>query len=150
MINRESNKRKKNGPPFTIAQASPLGRQEIRDHEGLPVTFRFGGRAAVLMAPGSRPFVVLKEHRLVVCDKNKGTRKGATERIRIVVQKWESRFVICPSMNERVSIGHDVVSLMPINIHPVFFFAVAILQLCKISLCCLPGNAGLVNPQPSN
>ena len=47
------------------------------------------------------------------------------------VPKLEMSFVICPSVHECVSIGHDIVSLVAVNIHPVFHFAVALIHLCK-------------------
>jgi hypothetical protein len=79
------------------------------------------------MIPTSCPFVVLKEYRLVVCDEDKGMQIGGQTRkgIRVVVPNLESCFVFHPSVNKGLLIGHDVVSLMPINIHAVFLFAIA-------------------------
>ena len=103
------------------------------------------------MAPASRPFVILEEDGLIMSDENEGTQIGQTRKgIPIIVPKLKSHFISRPSMNEGLSIGHDVVSLVPVNIHSVFLFAVVPFQSCKPPLCSLPGNAGLVNPQPSD
>ena len=139
IINRVQQEKKNSH--FVIVQAPPLGCQEIRDHERLSIAFWFGGWMAVLMTPPSCSFIVLKEYGLVMCHKDKGTwieqmswrdLKG----IPIGVPQLELHFVIHPSINEGLSIGHNVVSLMPVNIHAIFLFAVAPLQLCKPSLCC--------------
>ena len=83
------------------------------------------------MAPTSRSLVILKEYRLIVCDEDEGTQIGwiigqITGQISIGVPKLESHFVFRPSINEGLSIGHNIVSFMPVNIHPVLLFAVVL------------------------
>ena len=143
--------RKKKPPPAVIAQASSLGCQEIQDHQWLSVAFWFGGWVTVLMASEGHPFVVLKEHRLIVCDKNKATqiRQMRRKGIPVVIPNLESHFVFCLSINKGLLIGHNVVSFMPVNIHPVLLFAVAPPQFCKPSVCRCLWNGWLVNPQSS-
>jgi hypothetical protein len=78
------------------------------------------------MIPTSCPFIVLEEYRLVMCDKDKGTQIGGQMRkeIPIVVPNLESCFIFRPSINKGLSIGHNTVLLMFINIHAVFVFAI--------------------------
>lgn len=92
---------------------------------------------AVLMAPENLPFVVLEEGGFVVCDKNEGQRtRGLCKAISVVVPNWESSFVFrCPSMDKFLSICHDIVSLMAVNIHPILHFSVSPIHFCKPSLC---------------
>jgi hypothetical protein len=88
------------------------------------------------MTPACCPFVVLEEYGLIVCDEDKRTRTRQMRKgIPVGIPDLESRFVIHPSINKGLSIGHNIISLMPINIHAIFLFAVAPLQLCKPSLC---------------
>ncbi len=73
MINRECNEKKKKKKPVVVTQASPLGHQEIQDHEQLPLTFWFGGWSAVLMVPTGFPFIILEECGFIMSDKDKVT-----------------------------------------------------------------------------
>jgi hypothetical protein len=85
-----------------------------------------------------------------VCDKNEGQRiRGLCKAISVVVPNWELSFVFhCPSIDEFLSIRHNIVSLMAINIHSVLHFSVSPFHFCKPPLCRRLRNGGLVNPQP--
>src|SRR5258708_37956551 len=81
-----------------------------------------------------------------MCDKDKGTTMGwKANGIVTAIPKLESHFIFCPSINEGLSIGHNVVSFMTINIHSFLHFMVVPLQLCKPLLYCQQGNAALAN-----
>lgn len=119
--------KKKTYTPVVIVKASPFGGQEIRDHERLAFTFWFGGRPAVLMASASLPFIVLKECGFVVYDEDEVAIRLMTWNLKgvsIIIPKLETGFVICPSVHERTSIGHNIFSLMAINKHSFFHFLV--------------------------
>ncbi len=90
------------------------------------------------MVPTGLPFIILKERGFVMGDKDKGTRISWMMRIgnAIAVPNLEMGFVICPLINKGLSIGHNIVSFMTVNIHPIFHLVVAPLQFSKPSFCC--------------
>jgi hypothetical protein len=53
-----------------------------------------------------------------------------------IVPNMETPVIFCPLIDERVSIGHYVISLMAINIHSVHLFTIFPVQFCKPTLCC--------------
>ncbi len=87
----------------------------------------------VLMASEGHPFVVLKEHRLIVCDKNKATqiRQMRRKGIPVVIPNLESHFVFCLSINKGLLIGHNIILLIAVNIHAILPFYIVPFQLCK-------------------
>ena len=61
-------------------------------------------------------------------------RKG--KGISIIIPKLEMCFIICTTTNKCTLIGHNVISLMPVNIHSILCFIVAPVYLYKPLLCC--------------
>ena len=101
------------------------------------------------MVPARLPFIILKECGFVVGDKDEATQIGCMRKeISVIIPNLESCFVFRPSMHKRVSIGHNVILFMFINIHTILYFAVAPLHLYEPPLCCRQWNPRLVNSQP--
>ena len=103
------------------------------------------------MVPTGLSLIILKECGFVVSDKDEAAqircmRKG--KGIFIIIPKLEMCFVIHPMTDKCMLIGHNIVSLMPVNIHSVLYFTVAPVYLCEPPLCCQHQNSRLVNSQP--
>ncbi len=90
------------------------------------------------MVPASLSFIILEEYRFIMGDKNKQmvAIRWMRKWIATIIPNLELHFVFHPSINKGLSIGYDIISFMPINIHSVLHFAVAPLQLCKPPLYC--------------
>ena len=88
------------------------------------------------MTPAGRSFVILEEYRLVVGDEDEWKRMGMWKQISVVVPNLELRFVIHPSINKGISIGHNINSFMAIKIHPVLPLSISPLQFGKPPMSC--------------
>jgi hypothetical protein len=130
---------------IAITQAAPLGRQEVRDHDRLALAFGLRHWAAGLLSPCNLVVVILIEYRLIMGDENKSERWAigdwesiwAWEFMPIIVPPVEAQIINLPPLNKRTSIGHDILSLMAIDIHPVPSTLVSPVQLLQPAGCCL-------------
>ena len=110
-----------------IMQAAPLRCQEIRDHKGLAIAFGLWCWPAVVLSPQDLAAVVLEECGLVVGDENESEWPTirqwesiwAWEFTSVVVPVVETLIVGHPPLKKRTSIGHDVLPLIAINVHPI-------------------------------
>ena len=65
-----------------------------------------------------------------------------------IVPNIETLFKLCPSIDERISIGHHVVLFMAINIYPIHLFTIFPVQPCKPTLCCRQWDPWFVDTKP--
>jgi hypothetical protein len=130
---------------ITITQGAPLGRQKVRDHDGLAITLGLWQRPAGLLSPRSLAAIILIEGGLIVGNENKskGQAIGHWESVwvweftSIIVPLVEALFVSLPPPNELASISHDVLPLMAIDVHPVPDSLVSPIKLLQPAGCSL-------------
>jgi hypothetical protein len=117
---------------IAVMQAAPLGRQEVRDHDRLAIAFRLWHWLTGQLGPHDVAEVVLVKRGLIMCDEDKaewaviGKREPirAWEFVSIIVPLVEAEIISFPSLNKRMSISHNILPFMAINVHPVSGFLV--------------------------
>jgi hypothetical protein len=117
---------------FAIVQAAPLGRQEVRDHDRLAIAFGLWHWSTGRLGPCDLVAVVLVKRGLIMGDEDKSEwavigqweSVWAWEFASIVVPLMEALFKSFPPLNKCTSIGHNVLPLMAIDVHPISGFLV--------------------------
>jgi hypothetical protein len=138
---------------IAITQVAPLGRQEVRDHNRLAVAFGLRCWPVGCLSPHDLAVVVLVESGFIVGDEDKSKWEaiGHWESVRaweftsIVVPLMEAQVVSLPPFNKCTSIGHDILPLMAIDVHPVLSGLVSPVKFLQPVGCCTLRNRWLAN-----
>ena len=138
---------------IAITQAAPLGRQEVWDHNRLAITFGLRCWLVGCLSPYDLAMVILVESGFIVGDENKLKWEaiGHWESVRvweftsIVVPLMEVQVVSLPPFNKCTSIGHNILPLIVIDVHPVSNGLISLVKFLQPAGCCTLQNQWLAN-----
>src|SRR5712672_1689426 len=95
------------------------------------------------MSPHCRALIILVESRLIMCDRDEPKASAWNRKsiwllkfFAIVVPFVEAAFIFLPPADESTFVFHNIFALVPINIHPIFCFAILPAKPSKPVLHC--------------
>src|SRR5258707_13119561 len=112
---------------MAITQAAPLRCQEVQDHDRLAIAFGLWHWSTGCLGPCNLAAVVLVKCGLIVRDEDKSEwaiigqweSNWAWEFTSIIVPLLETLVIKFPPLNKCTLIGHHILPLMAINVHPI-------------------------------
>jgi hypothetical protein len=129
---------------IAITQVAPLGRQKVQDHDCLAIAFGLWCWPADIRSPRDLAMIVLEKCGLIVGDEDKSEWEavGHWESIRawefmsVIIPLVEAHSVSLPPLNKCTSIGHNILPLMAIDVHPILGSLVPPVKMFQPVDCC--------------
>ena len=124
---------------MAITQAAPLRCQEVQDHDQLAIAFGLWHWSTGCLGPCNLAAVVLVKCGLIVSDENKSEwavigqweSDWAWEFTSIIVPLVEMLVIKFLLLNKCISIGHHILPLMAIDVHPILGSLVSLVKFLE-------------------